>query len=50
MFVATTVTLVVVLALGSAALRDRDGGLIARRPYNNRYNDASGARDDALTE
>ncbi len=28
--------------------RDEGSGLIARRPYNNRYNDASGAREDHL--
>ena len=25
-----------------------EGGIIIRRPYNNRYNDASGAREDHL--
>jgi hypothetical protein len=44
------VTLIITATLGCALRIGRDGGLIARRPYNNRYNDASGARDDALTE
>jgi len=38
------IALLLVAGLGGA-LR-RDGRLIARRPYNNRYNDASGARED----
>jgi hypothetical protein len=42
------VTLVIVLGLGYALGRERGGGLISRRPYNNRYNDASGAREDHL--
>jgi hypothetical protein len=43
-----TVTIVIVAALGYAL---RPGGrdeLIVRRPYNNRYNDAAGAREDHL--
>jgi hypothetical protein len=27
---------------------ERDGQLILHRPYNNRYNDATGAREDNL--
>jgi hypothetical protein len=50
MLTAITVTLIITAALGSALGLGRDGGLIVRRPYNNRYNDASGARDDELTE
>jgi hypothetical protein len=41
-----TVLLVAALAYGLRA--ERNGGLIVRRPYNNRYNDASGAREDHL--
>jgi hypothetical protein len=36
--------------LGYALKQDRDGELIVHRPYNNRYNDASAARDHALFE
>jgi hypothetical protein len=46
MLIAIIVTFVISAALLSA-LR-RDGQLIVRRPYNNRYNDASGAREDHL--
>jgi hypothetical protein len=42
------VTFIIVAALGFGLRRSRNGGLIARRPYNNRYNDASGARDESL--
>ncbi|HEY3960149.1 MAG TPA: hypothetical protein VGL68_06530 [Solirubrobacteraceae bacterium] len=48
MFSAIVITVVVVGSLGYALRSDRDGELIVRRPYNNRYNDASGARDYAL--
>jgi hypothetical protein len=34
--------------LGAAFRREGEGGLISRRPYNNRYNDASAAREDHL--
>jgi hypothetical protein len=47
MFTAIFITAVFGLGLGSA-LRTRRGGLIARTPYNNRYNDAPGARQDHL--
>ena len=45
MLAAIIVTLIIAGALGSGT---RAGGerLISRRPYNNRYNDASGARED----
>jgi hypothetical protein len=46
MLTALIVTLIITVALGSAMSFGRDGGLIVRRPYNNRYNDASGARED----
>jgi hypothetical protein len=46
MLTAILTTLIVVAAFLGAFGRDRRGGLIARRPYNNPYNDASGARQD----
>ena len=42
------VTLVIVGGLGFALRSGRKGEMIVRRPYNNRYNDASGAREDHL--
>jgi hypothetical protein len=47
MFTGIIVSLIIAGALGYAS---RAGGdqLISRRPYNNRYNDASGAREDHL--
>jgi hypothetical protein len=50
MLTAIVVTLLVVAALALGLRSERSAGLILRRPYNNRYNDASGARDDALFE
>lgn len=47
MLASIIVTLIILAALASAVRPPRDGGLIARRPYNNRYNDASAARDEA---
>jgi hypothetical protein len=35
-------------ALGGAMGAGRTGNSIARRPYNNRYNDATAARQDWL--
>jgi hypothetical protein len=35
-----------VLALGYSIQDEQSGGLIARHLYNNRYNDAPGARED----
>jgi hypothetical protein len=46
MLTAITVTLIISAALGYA-LRAGSGPIV-RRPYNNRYNDASGAREDAM--
>ncbi len=43
------ITLLVVAVLGYALRSGRSGDLIVRRPYNNRYNDASGAREDYLS-
>jgi hypothetical protein len=42
------VMLVVTGALAHAIRTDRGGKSILKRPYNNRYNDATGARDDSL--
>jgi hypothetical protein len=50
MLLSIIVTLIIATTLGYAL---RGGGrdqLIIRRPYNNRYNDASGAREDAVLE
>ena len=46
MLVGLFVTVVIATALGAA----QSGGerMISKRPYNNRYNDASGAREDSL--
>jgi hypothetical protein len=50
MLTSIIVTLVVVAALGYGLRSGRRGRgqLIVRRPYNNRHNDASGAREDHL--
>jgi hypothetical protein len=40
------VTSVIVGALAHALRSGRNGDMIVRRPYNNRYSDASAARDD----
>jgi len=53
MLTSIIVTAVVAGALGYAlrhGRHGRDGDLIVHRPYNNRYDDASGARDYALFE
>jgi hypothetical protein len=42
------ITMFFAIGLGAALRSKGDGGLIARRPYNNRYNDAPGARQDHL--
>jgi len=50
MLVSIIITLVITAA-GLYALRGGSGGsgeIIVSRPYNNRYNDASGARDDSF--
>ncbi|HEY4996709.1 MAG TPA: hypothetical protein VII03_01865 [Solirubrobacteraceae bacterium] len=46
MISAIFVTLIILFALGFSLRSSRDGSSIARHPYNNRYNDASGARED----
>jgi hypothetical protein len=48
MLIAILITLLLVAALGGSFGASRIGGSILRRPYNNRYNDASGAREDNL--
>lgn len=48
MLTAILITLVIVAALSYSLRAGRDGKQIVRRPYNNRYNDASGARSDYL--
>ncbi len=47
MLTAIIVTLIIAGALGYAS-RAGGGQLISRRPYNNRHNDASAAREDHL--
>jgi hypothetical protein len=49
MLIAIIVTLLVAALLGLALRPGRTGEMILRRPYNNRYNDASGAREDNLS-
>jgi hypothetical protein len=46
MLTAIIVSLIITAALLNGLRSGKDGSLIVRRPYNNRYNDASGARDD----
>jgi hypothetical protein len=41
----TAITVVVILAALANAFRPGRGDIITNRPYNNKYNDASGARD-----
>jgi hypothetical protein len=48
MFTAIVVTLLASVVLGYAPWSGHAGQLITRRPYNNRYSDASGAREDHL--
>jgi hypothetical protein len=50
MLTAIIVTIIIMFALGWGFRGDRNGVTIRRRPYNNRYNDAAGARDDAVLE
>jgi hypothetical protein len=42
------IPLLIVVGLGFSLQTDRKGRLIAHTPYNNRSNDASGAREDHL--
>jgi hypothetical protein len=49
MFTSILVIAVLLAALASALRSERRGaGIIARRPYNNRYSDATAARDGKL--
>jgi hypothetical protein len=48
MLTAILTPLAIVVALAYALRAGKDGQTIIRRPYNNRYNDASGARRDHL--
>jgi len=48
MLTAIIITIIIAGALGYAQRGGRDGAIIIRRPYNNRYNDASGARDGSF--
>lgn len=48
MLTAILLTLLIVAALASALRADRGADLILHRPYNNRYSDAAGAREDYL--
>jgi hypothetical protein len=45
MFTAIFVTVLIAAALAIGQRTGRDG-LIGRRPYSNRYNDAAGAREE----
>lgn len=46
MLTAILITLLILAALASALRAGRDEDAIVRRPYNNRYSDAAGARED----
>lgn len=48
MLTAILITLLGLGALGYALSAVRSDATILRRPYNNRYNDAAGAREDHL--
>lgn len=48
MLTAILITVIVVAALGAALRSGRRESSILRRPYANRYNDASAARRDHL--
>ena len=48
MLSAIIVTLIIPASLSYGLRGERHDGLIARRPYNNRYSDAAGAREDHL--
>jgi hypothetical protein len=48
MIASIIVTGVIVGSLGYALRSDGSGAIILRRPYNNRGNDAAGAREDHL--
>ncbi len=46
MLTALVITLLVVAALAHGLRAERGGEMILRHPYNNRYSDASAARED----
>jgi hypothetical protein len=46
MFIQVLILTIILLAFAGATGAERRYSLISRRPYNNRYNDATGARDD----
>ncbi len=48
MLTSIIITGVIAGALGYALRPGGHGDMIVRRPYNNRYNDAAGAREDHL--
>jgi hypothetical protein len=48
MLPALLITLVIILALGYPMGSEQDSGMITHHRYNNRNNDASGAREDHL--
>jgi hypothetical protein len=48
MVLAMFITFIIIFALGISLRSGRRGGLIAQHRYNNRYNDAAGAREDHL--
>jgi hypothetical protein len=48
MLTAILIPLMIVAALGYALRASRFDKTIVRRPYNNRYSDASGAREDSF--
>ncbi len=48
MLTAILITLLIVAALAYALGSSRSEGLIVRRPYNNRYSDAAGAREEGI--
>ena len=48
MLTAIIVTLLMTVALGFALRTGRNGAALVRRPYNNRYNDATAAREDDI--
>jgi hypothetical protein len=49
MLSAVIIAVVIIAALANASRPGR-GDIITSRPYNNRYNAASGAREDTLVE
>jgi hypothetical protein len=49
MLAAIIVTVIVPAVLGAALLSGKRDPLIGRRPYNNQYGDAPGARDDSFS-